>query len=242
MEDTLEDDNFENMEQPKKAHSKVEAPMPPPNFKSSYVTTDDSRLLSNRRNGAQDTNENTQEDGPNELNEEQEETYENVTPQQLMMHTKSPSAQPTSQNWFKYNNDQESDSYKRVGEEPYVQSIGDENSMSAGGHNHFSSVRKNKLFQQRAMSYIQPPILDCNSNYNAMECDDSGDLRQSLMSQILKKGIELQMKKKRKALAGDNEYVSKDAGTFFDIEHGGPRKRRNSDCHIAAQGVDDEFY
>ena len=65
------------------------------------------------------------------------------------------------------------------------------------------------------------------------------------MSQILKKGIELQMKKaskNRRAIAAENDYVSKDAGTFFDIERGGPRKRRNSDCHLAAQGVDDEFY
>ena len=48
MEDTLDDDNFEAVAN-QKARSKVEAPTPPPNFKSSSVTTDDSRLVSNRR-------------------------------------------------------------------------------------------------------------------------------------------------------------------------------------------------
>ena len=92
------------------------------------------------------------------------------------------------------------------------------------------------------MSYIQPPMLDTNSDYAAMQCDDAGELRQNLMSQILKKGIELQMKKKRKAIAADNDdFLSKDASNFFDIEQDGPRKRRNSDCNLAAQ-EDEEFY
>ena len=51
------------------------------------------------------------------------------------------------------------------------------------------------------------------------------------------------MKNKRKAIAADNEDRFKDnTGNFFDIERDGPRKRRNSNDGLKAQGVDDEFY
>ena len=73
MEDTLDDDNFENMES-SPTHSKVEAPTAPPNFKSSYVTTDDSRLFANRMDPG------ALQDAEDQPDEEREETDEHVTP------------------------------------------------------------------------------------------------------------------------------------------------------------------
>ena len=90
MEDTLDDDNFENMESSPTHHRKVEAPTAPPNFKSSYVTTDDSRMFANRRDPG------ALQDAEDQPDEEREETDEHVTPKQLTLHGKSPSAQPTS--------------------------------------------------------------------------------------------------------------------------------------------------